>query len=142
MLSCKAAIKKHLLSHRPETDWPYECPFCFKRFQAKGDLPKHFFTSQHKNDPRIPAPGSLEWHQLLNSCCVIPDWVMPTKRRVIKQTEESYSGLFTLNWTVAKKSTRHLNETRLVKTSAWYSRHPNTEPPSVFGFNLMPVPGI
>jgi hypothetical protein len=25
---------------------------------------------------------------------------------------------------------------------AEYSRHPNTEPLAVFGFNLMPVPGI
>ena len=90
MLSCKAAIKKHLLSHRPETDWPYECPFCFKRFQAKGDLPKHFFTSQHKEDPRIPPPGSLEWHQLLNQCCVIPDWVLPSRRKIRSKNPHSH----------------------------------------------------
>jgi len=52
MLSHKSAIKKHLLSHKPRSQWPYQCPFCLKRFQAKADLPKHFMTSIHRNDPR------------------------------------------------------------------------------------------
>lgn len=34
-LSSEHAIKKHLLSHRPEEEWPYECPICHKKFQVK-----------------------------------------------------------------------------------------------------------
>ena len=34
-LSSEHAIKKHLLSHRPEEEWPYECPICDKKFQVK-----------------------------------------------------------------------------------------------------------
>ena len=31
----KNPIKKHLLSHRPETDWPFICLFCGKYFQVR-----------------------------------------------------------------------------------------------------------
>ena len=70
MLSCQAAIKKHLLTHRPESEWPYICEFCGKRFQAKGDLPKHFVTSQHRDDPRVPKPGTPEWQIVLDRSAV------------------------------------------------------------------------
>ena len=34
LLTTQHAVKKHLLSHRPEQEWPYECPLCRKKFQA------------------------------------------------------------------------------------------------------------
>ena len=34
-LSSSHAIKKHMLSHRPEEEWPHECPLCHKKFQAR-----------------------------------------------------------------------------------------------------------
>ena len=34
-LSGPGSIKKHLLTHRPETEWPHECPLCHKRFQVQ-----------------------------------------------------------------------------------------------------------
>ena len=82
MLSCKAAIRKHLLSHRPESEWPFHCIFCFKRFQAKGDLPKHFFTYRHRHDPRIPEVGTDAWRQLLELCSVIqPGTMLPSSKK-------------------------------------------------------------
>ena len=68
----KAAIKKHLLSHRPEHEWPFVCLFCGKHFQARADLPKHFLTNQHVNDPRIPKPGTPQWNELMKRSEVVP----------------------------------------------------------------------
>ena len=71
-LSGHGAIRKHLLSHRPQHEWPYQCEFCLKRFQARADLPKHYNTAQHKNDPDIPKQGTPEWNALIQRCKVIP----------------------------------------------------------------------
>ena len=38
-LSSSASIKKHLLTHRPEHMWPYECPLCHKKFQVCSNDP-------------------------------------------------------------------------------------------------------
>ena len=70
MLSAKHALRKHLLSHKPENEWPYRCEFCYKYFQAKGDLPKHFATKKHRNDPNIPNPGTEEFKEVLARCCM------------------------------------------------------------------------
>ena len=75
----KALLPKYF----SESEWPYECPFCSKRFQAKGDLPKHFFTLKHKQDPRIPAFGTQDWIDLLNSCRVLNVQVRPKRMRTI-----------------------------------------------------------
>ncbi|TRY62752.1 hypothetical protein TCAL_10782 [Tigriopus californicus] len=69
-LSTSSALKKHLLSHRPESDWPYFCPLCFKKFQAKGDLPKHFLTQRHRDE--VPPVGSPEWIALINQGVCVP----------------------------------------------------------------------
>ena len=53
MLTSKNAIKKHTLSHLPKDMWPYECPKCPKRFQAKSDIPKHLNSQIHKNDAKF-----------------------------------------------------------------------------------------
>ena len=68
----KGAIPKHLLSHRPENQWPFQCLFCNKRFQARADLPKHFKTSKHIGDPRIPKCGTEEWKELMRRSEVVP----------------------------------------------------------------------
>ena len=68
MLASQNSIPKHLLSHRPKSQWPYFCPLCKKHFQALADVPKHFKTSQHINDPRIPELGTPEWDELMKSC--------------------------------------------------------------------------
>ena len=65
LLSSEFAIKKHILSHRPETEWPYVCLFCGKHLQARSDLPKHFQTNQHKYDIRIPEQGTPEFEDLM-----------------------------------------------------------------------------
>ena len=68
MLSAKHALRKHLLSHQPESEWPFKCEYCEKHFQAKGDLPKHFATKKHKDDPEIPNPGTAEFKEVLERC--------------------------------------------------------------------------
>ena len=70
MLSAKHALRKHLLSHKPENEWPYRCEFCYKHFQAKGDLPKHFATKKHRNDPNVPNPGTEEFKEILERSCM------------------------------------------------------------------------
>jgi len=64
LLSNTHAIRKHLLSHRPEEEWPHECPLCHKKFQARGDIPKHLKTRLHVND-NIPIMGTKEWFDLI-----------------------------------------------------------------------------
>ena len=64
MLTSHGAVKKHLLSHRPEKEWPYECPICHKKFQARGDIPKHLKTKLHEND-NIPVMGTKGWYDLV-----------------------------------------------------------------------------
>ncbi len=61
-LSTVAALAKHLLSHRPREEWPIECPLCKRRFQAKGDLPKHFASRIHRHE--VPEIGSPQWRNL------------------------------------------------------------------------------
>ena len=80
-LSTKAAIPKHLLSHRPRSEWPFRCPIsaCGRPFQAKGDVPKHLKTAIHKND-RIPKIGSPEWKELMDKSVVIPNLNRMMKR--------------------------------------------------------------
>ena len=64
LLTTQHAVKKHLLSHRPEQEWPHECPLCRKRFQARGDIPKHLKTKLHEHD-NVPEMGSKEWFDLI-----------------------------------------------------------------------------
>ena len=61
----KNPIKKHLLSHRPQNEWPIVCLFCGKHFQCLNDLPKHLKTQQHINDSRIPKIGTPAWDEML-----------------------------------------------------------------------------
>ena len=58
-------LRKHLLSHRPRHEWPYVCLFCGQHSQARADLPKHFKSSKHINDSRIPKQGTPAWDDLM-----------------------------------------------------------------------------
>ena len=64
MLTTQAAIRKHLLSHRPEEEWPHKCPLCPKKFQARGDIPKHLKTKIHEAD-NVPDMGTRAWFDLI-----------------------------------------------------------------------------
>ena len=81
LLTSQNAIPKHLLSHRPRSEWPYFCPFCEKRFQALADVPKHFKTSQHINDIRIPESGTPKWDKLMQSCKNVDKIISDIKTR-------------------------------------------------------------
>lgn len=87
-LSTSHSLKKHLLSHRPQSDWPYFCPLCFKKFQAKGDLPKHFLTQRHRDE--VPPVGSPEWIALINQGVCVPQM---TDLRATKSTRRPKPGL-------------------------------------------------
>ena len=67
-MSNRNAMKKHLLSHRPKHTWPWFCEYCDEKFQAKGDIPRHWMTAKHKDDPQVPKAGSTEWHAALGRC--------------------------------------------------------------------------
>ena len=71
-LKVKALIAKHLLSHLPQSEWPFVCLFCGKHMQAKCDLPKHWKTGLHVKTS-IPEPGTPEFDTLLKNSQVI-EW--------------------------------------------------------------------
>ena len=73
-LKVKARIAKHLLSHLPQSEWPFVCLFCGKHMQDKSDLPKHWRTGVHANNPQIPKPGTPEFNTLLKNSQVIDPW--------------------------------------------------------------------
>jgi len=64
MLTKKSALKKHLLGHRPESEWPIGCPLCNKRFQARCDLNRHLLCKIHSHD-NLPEVGSDQWWELV-----------------------------------------------------------------------------
>ena len=66
-LASRQSIKKHMLSHRPETDWPISCELCEKRFPGIQELQKHFTTPLHKEDEKV-KPGSESLRDILNRC--------------------------------------------------------------------------
>ena len=59
-----SGIKKHMLTHVPQSEWPYSCVLCGKRMQARQDVAKHLKTKVHAND-NVPMEGSKEWNDLL-----------------------------------------------------------------------------
>ena len=69
----KNNLQKHLLTHLPQSEWPFVCLFCGKHMQAKSDLPKHFSTPKHVIDPRIPKTGTIEWEKLMKKSQVM-EW--------------------------------------------------------------------
>jgi len=64
MLTSKRSIKKHLLSHRPHSEWPVGCPLCKRRFQARSDLSKHLHRRSHRQD-NLPEFGSDKFRALV-----------------------------------------------------------------------------
>ena len=74
LIKQKTKMPKHLLSHLPQSDWPFVCLFCGKHHQAKSDLPKHWKTGLHANNPQIPKSGTPEFNTLLKKSQVIDPW--------------------------------------------------------------------
>ena len=66
-LASRQSIKKHMLSHRPENEWPVSCELCEKRFMGVPELQKHFTTPLHKEDEKVKA-GSESLKVILNRC--------------------------------------------------------------------------
>ena len=64
MLTKTSGIKKHLLSHRPQSEWPIGCPLCGKRFQGRTDLSAHILSKRHSED-NLPEVGSDQWWALV-----------------------------------------------------------------------------
>ncbi len=90
-VASSSAMSKHALTHKPKSEWPYECPLCLRAFQAKGDLPKHLLSNLHTNDTvrksspdvlsslclqlvlfQVPRPGSAEWLRLMDRAARFP----------------------------------------------------------------------
>ena len=67
----KCSIKKHLLTHRPDYEWPIFCLFCGKHFLNIGYLSNHLKSSLHVNDSRIPKPGTPAWNGLMKKSKVV-----------------------------------------------------------------------
>jgi hypothetical protein len=82
-------MKKHLLSHRPKETWPWFCEFCDEKFQAKGDIPRHWMTIKHRDDPKVPKAGSVEWQAALDRCATgVPYPVVPDDVEICEPTAE------------------------------------------------------
>ena len=60
------------------------------QFQAKSDLPKHWNTSKHLGDPRIPLPNTPEYTEVLTR-----SEILHNLKKMKKEAEDSIStGLF------------------------------------------------
>jgi len=61
----KTSMKKHVLTHKPSSEWPWSCALCRKRMQTQHDLIKHLRSKVHEND-RVPMEGTEKWYELIN----------------------------------------------------------------------------
>ena len=68
----KISIKAHLITHKPQNEWPFCCQFCQKRSQKSNDMLKHYLSKYHENDrPEINTP---EFEDLMRRSKVyVPD---------------------------------------------------------------------
>ena len=94
-LASRQSIKKHMLSHRPETEWPVSCELCEKRFPGIQELQKHFSTPLHKEDEKVKA-GSESLRDILNRCetQAPPEIDNETIARVKTISKKKYKSLF------------------------------------------------
>jgi len=51
--ACSSAHAIHLLCHRDESEWPFECQLCEKKMKTQTDLNKHYLSKRHILDPRF-----------------------------------------------------------------------------------------
>lgn len=94
-LASRQSIKKHMLSHRPETEWPVSCELCEKRFLGIQELQKHFSTPLHKEDEKV-KPGSEGLRDIINRCETKepPEIDNETIARVKTVSKKKYKSLF------------------------------------------------
>ena len=94
-LASRQSIKKHMLTHRPESEWPVSCELCEKRFTGVQELQKHFSTPAHKEDEKVKA-GSESLRDILNRCETQqpPEIDNETIQRVKTISKKKFKSLF------------------------------------------------
>ena len=95
-LASRQSVKKHWLSHRPESEWPVSCELgCEKRFPGIQELQKHFSTPLHKEDERVKS-GSESLRDILNKCETKepPEIDNETIERVKTVSKKKFKSLF------------------------------------------------
>ena len=94
-LSSRQSVKKHMLSHRPESDWPVSCELCDRRFTGVQELQKHFTTPKHKDDEKVQA-GSDSLKDILSRCETkpLPEIDNETIQRVKTISKKKFKSLF------------------------------------------------
>ena len=83
----KTSMKKHVLTHKDKSEWPWSCALCQKRNQTQHDLIKHLRSKVHEND-RVPMEGTEKWYQLINHDRMGGYVHLPKKKRSFS-TEQS-----------------------------------------------------
>jgi len=83
----KTSMKKHILTHKDKSEWPWSCALCKKRTQTQHDLIKHLRSKVHEND-RVPMEGTEKWYQLINHDRMGGYVHLPKKKRSFS-TEQS-----------------------------------------------------
>ncbi len=68
--------------------------FCGMQFQAKSDLPKHWNTSKHLGDPRIPLPNTPEYTEVLTRSEILHNLKKMKKEAEDSISNQSSTGLF------------------------------------------------
>ena len=122
MMSNKNAMKKHLLSHRPKHTWPWYCEYCDEKFQAKGDIPRHWMTTKHKDDPKVPKAGSTEWHAALGRCATgMPYPEVPDDVEIYEPTAEEKRQFKKIKQDLAKQSADISSQAGLPMDSAFHN---------------------
>merc|ERR1712223_2311517 len=94
-LSSRQSVKKHMLSHRPESDWPVSYELCDRRFTGVQELQKHFTTPKHKEDEKVQA-GSDSLKDILSRCETkpLPEIDNETIQRVKTISKKKFKSLF------------------------------------------------
>jgi len=64
MFTSNEKAKRHLLSHKPQSEWPVSCPLCSKRFIERYDLSRHLLGTAHRHEIHAEV-GSDQWWLLV-----------------------------------------------------------------------------
>jgi len=64
MFSSNEKAKRHLLSHKPQSEWPVSCPLCSKKFIERYDLSQHLLGTAHRHEIHAEV-GSDQWWLLV-----------------------------------------------------------------------------
>jgi len=90
----KTSMKKHVLTHKDKSEWPWSCALCKKRNQTQHDLIKHLRSKVHEND-RVPMEGSEKWYELINHGRAGGTEHFPKKKRSFSNDQPNIEDDFT-----------------------------------------------